>query len=89
MKSIFKLILTLAILFLTSVIYGQYPAKKTKNHDGLVTEDSVKSSLIFTRRIKTLFISIIMNKVLIYKENLDGVVLNLGKKNVKMRLKKH
>ncbi|MBC7826513.1 MAG: hypothetical protein H7122_02115 [Chitinophagaceae bacterium] len=88
MKAIFKLILVTAVYMI--VASGLYAQKNIRTKDPRWISDKgfwqIESNINTPDKNIVYFYN--KENTLIYKEHLDGVVLNLAKKRVKMRLKK-
>ena len=88
MKSISRIILAAAIFLTASGIYGQELSRKSKIPKWVSEKGFWQIETNIHTPNKNIVYFYNNDRTLIYKENLDGVVLNLEKKRVKMRLKR-
>ena len=89
MKSIMSFILVSIILFITSSSYAQGWAVQKNRQPRWISDKGfwqVQSNMSSPRKNTVYFFN--NEKLLIYKEEVNGVKLNLSKMSVKMRLKK-
>lgn len=87
MKAIFRLVFLTAVwLIVSSGLFAQ--ASKTKTPKWISDKGfwQIESNIHSPHKSIVYFYN--TENVLVYKEHLDGVILNLSKRGVKMRLKK-
>ena len=86
MKSISNTLFAIVVLLVTSGVYAQPIKNKSPRWVSKKGFWQIESNIHTPGKNIVYFFN--NDRVLVYKENLDGVVLNLKKKRVKMRLKK-
>lgn len=88
MKSIFNLIAAIVVLLSSLTTFAQTRSKKDKAPRWVSEKGFWQIETNIHTPNKNIVYFYNNDHTLIYKENLDGVILNLEKKRVKMRLKR-
>lgn len=88
MNSIYRIVLAAFVLSIASGVYSQGLHKKNKTPRWVSDQGFWQIETSIHTPDKNIVYFYNNDQILIYKENVDGIILNLKKKRVKMRLRK-